>query len=169
MACLGLTPDPAQRSLRGITETEPVTGLEHVTVVASRTFTECSKNSRENIFCYGLDEQAGKSCGSWISLSSLPGVGKEEGMRRLTRETCDELVRIPTAAGFSTLNVATAFAISAYEVRRQRCWQKTVNTLLVDTLLAQKPLIRLHVDTLIRLEQEERHCRCAFHASTCNV
>jgi 23S rRNA (guanosine2251-2'-O)-methyltransferase len=46
--------------------------------------------------------------------------GGEEGMRRLTRDTCDEIVRIPTKPGFASLNVATSFAIAAYEVERQR-------------------------------------------------
>ena len=38
------------------------------------------------------------------------------GLRRLTRETCDMLARLPVAdtAGFATLNVATATAVTLY-------------------------------------------------------
>ncbi len=76
---------------------------------------------KKNIFCFGLDERGEKHL--WELDLTIPlclVFGSEEGMRRLTRDTCDEIVRIPTAAGFSTLNVATTFAIAAYEVTRQR-------------------------------------------------
>lgn len=43
-----------------------------------------------------------------------------EGMRRLTRETCDELVRIPMLGAVESLNVATASGIVLYEAVRQR-------------------------------------------------
>ncbi len=42
------------------------------------------------------------------------------GLRRLTRETCDMLARLPVAddAGFATLNVATATAVTLYALTR---------------------------------------------------
>ena len=43
-----------------------------------------------------------------------------EGMRRLTRETCDELVVIPMAGGVSSLNVSVASGVCLYEAVRQR-------------------------------------------------
>ncbi len=43
-----------------------------------------------------------------------------EGMRRLTRETCDERVRIPMAGGVESLNVSVASALCLYETVRQR-------------------------------------------------
>jgi 23S rRNA (guanosine2251-2'-O)-methyltransferase len=43
-----------------------------------------------------------------------------EGMRRLTRETCDELVKIPMLGGVESLNVSVASGICLYEARRQR-------------------------------------------------
>ncbi len=42
------------------------------------------------------------------------------GMRRLTRETCDELVSIPMQGSVSSLNVSVATGIILFEVRRQR-------------------------------------------------
>jgi len=100
---------------------------EHVSVVrVTNLHRMLEELKRANIFCYGLEEQAGKNL--WELDLTIPlclVFGKEEGMRRLTRETCDEIVRIPTAAGFSTLNVATSFAISAYEVVRQR-WKSQI-------------------------------------------
>jgi len=42
------------------------------------------------------------------------------GLRRLTRERCDALVRIPMHGVVDSLNVATAAAVCLYEARRQR-------------------------------------------------
>ena len=43
-----------------------------------------------------------------------------KGMRRLTRETCDELVAIPRAGSVRSLNVSVASGICLFEVVRQR-------------------------------------------------
>jgi 23S rRNA (guanosine2251-2'-O)-methyltransferase len=43
-----------------------------------------------------------------------------EGMRRLTRETCDELVQIPMFGSVESLNVSVAAGVCLYEARRQR-------------------------------------------------
>ncbi len=76
---------------------------------------------QKGIFCYGLDERGGASL--WETDLTGPVClvfGGEEGMRRLTRETCDVIVRIPTNPSFSSLNVATSFALAAHEVKKQR-------------------------------------------------
>lgn len=43
-----------------------------------------------------------------------------EGMRRLTRETCDVLVSIPMFGAVESLNVSVASGVCLYEARRQR-------------------------------------------------
>ncbi|MBO1256920.1 23S rRNA (guanosine(2251)-2'-O)-methyltransferase RlmB [Alteromonas sp. 5E99-2] len=43
-----------------------------------------------------------------------------KGMRRLTRETCDELVNLPMAGDVSSLNVSVATGVCLYEIIRQR-------------------------------------------------
>ncbi len=43
-----------------------------------------------------------------------------DGMRRLTRETCDDLVKIPMSGTVSSLNVSVATGICLFEAVRQR-------------------------------------------------
>ncbi|MGV3654167.1 MAG: 23S rRNA (guanosine(2251)-2'-O)-methyltransferase RlmB [Noviherbaspirillum sp.] len=43
-----------------------------------------------------------------------------EGMRRLTRETCDTLVKVPMLGSVESLNVSVTSGICLYEARRQR-------------------------------------------------
>ena len=125
-ACFGMDAIilPRDRSC-GVTET--VTGVargaaEHIAVAQVTNlhrYLEALK--KQNIFCFGLDEHGSKCL--WELDLTIPlclVLGREEGMRRLTRETCDEVARIPTTPNFPSLNIATSFAIAAYEVARQR-------------------------------------------------
>jgi 23S rRNA (guanosine2251-2'-O)-methyltransferase len=42
-----------------------------------------------------------------------------EGLRRLTRESCDELVRLPIRPAMESLNVSAAAAVALYELARE--------------------------------------------------
>ena len=46
--------------------------------------------------------------------------GEAEGLRRLTGETCDRVVRIPMVGRIESLNVSVAAAVCLYEAFRQR-------------------------------------------------
>ena len=125
-ACLGMDAVilPKDRSC-GVTEAVSSVArgaAEHIAVAQVTNlhrYLEAIK--KENVFCFGLDERGSKPL--WELDLTIPlclVFGREEGMRRLTRETCDEVACIPTAPNFPSLNVATSFAIAAYEVARQR-------------------------------------------------
>jgi 23S rRNA (guanosine2251-2'-O)-methyltransferase len=76
-----------------------------------------------NIWIVGADERAGETLYEAELPESIAWVlGAEgEGMRRLTRESCDLLVRIPMAGGVESLNVSVSAGICLYEsVRRRR-------------------------------------------------
>lgn len=50
--------------------------------------------------------------------------GEGKGLRRLTQEMCDNLVKIPMLGTVSSLNVSVAAGITLYEVQRQRLSSK---------------------------------------------
>ena len=75
-----------------------------------------------NIWVVGADERAEQSLHQADLPQSIAWVlGAEgEGMRRLTRETCDLLVKIPMRGGVESLNVSVAAGVCLFEsVRRQ--------------------------------------------------
>jgi tRNA C32,U32 (ribose-2'-O)-methylase TrmJ len=43
-----------------------------------------------------------------------------DGLRQLTRQTCDQLVHIPMSGAVESLNVSVATAVCLYEALRQR-------------------------------------------------
>ncbi|MGE0331838.1 MAG: 23S rRNA (guanosine(2251)-2'-O)-methyltransferase RlmB [Ramlibacter sp.] len=75
-----------------------------------------------NIWCIGTSDDAPKT----IYQVDLKGptalvLGAEgQGMRQLTRKTCDELVGIPMRGAVESLNVSVASGVCLYEAVRQR-------------------------------------------------
>ncbi|HET9664665.1 MAG TPA: 23S rRNA (guanosine(2251)-2'-O)-methyltransferase RlmB [Burkholderiales bacterium] len=74
------------------------------------------------IWLYGADSAAEHALyGRELSGALAWVLGAEgEGLRRLTRETCDELVRIPMYGSVESLNVSVSAGICLAETRRQR-------------------------------------------------
>jgi len=110
----GLTP-VVRKVAAGAADTVPV-----VTVVnLARTLRALKERG---IWLVGTDDAADKT----LYEADLTGpvalvMGSEgEGMRRLTRECCDELVSIPMAGAVESLNVSVAAGVVLFEAVRQR-------------------------------------------------
>jgi len=75
-----------------------------------------------NIWIVGADERAEKTLFEADLPDSIAWVlGAEgEGMRRLTRETCDFLVKIPMAGAVESLNVSVSAGVCLFESVRRR-------------------------------------------------
>jgi 23S rRNA (guanosine2251-2'-O)-methyltransferase len=74
------------------------------------------------VWVVGTDEEGGQSLYAADLKRPLALVlGAEgDGMRRLTREHCDFVVRIPMAGQLASLNVSVAAGVALFEARRQR-------------------------------------------------
>lgn len=97
-------------------------GMEYVKIVRVVNLARyIDALKKAGVFCYGLDEKGASPLWKTDLKDSVCLVfGSEEGLRRLTKEKCDEIIRIPTEDFFPALNVATSFAVSVFEARRQR-------------------------------------------------
>ena len=76
-----------------------------------------------NVWCVGLAGDAPQAIGEADLTGRIALVlGSEgDGLRRLTRERCDMLVRIPMARdAVESLNVSNAAAVALYEIARRR-------------------------------------------------
>ncbi len=97
--------------------------LEHVPLLRVVNLARAlDKLKQAGFWTVGLDEQAGKMLAD-IDLSGRVALvlGAEgEGLRRLTRERCDFLARLPTRGAVTSLNVSNAAAIALYELARSR-------------------------------------------------
>jgi len=97
--------------------------LEQVPLVRVTNLARALDKLKEaGFWCVGLEESGDRV----LTELDLAGrialvLGAEgEGLRRLTRERCDFLVRLPTRDPLASLNVSNAAAIALYEVARRR-------------------------------------------------
>jgi 23S rRNA (guanosine2251-2'-O)-methyltransferase len=74
------------------------------------------------LWLIGLDEHASNDLYQTdLSVALALVVGREDkGLRQLTRQRCDQLVRIPTHSSLTSLNAGTAAGIALFEAQRQR-------------------------------------------------
>jgi 23S rRNA (guanosine2251-2'-O)-methyltransferase len=111
---VGLTP-AAVKVASGAAESVPLLEVNNL----ARTLSEMKQ---AGIWLMGADAKATKSIYEVDLTGPLALVlgGEGEGMRRLTRESCDHLVHIPMRGSVESLNVAVSAGICLYEALRQR-------------------------------------------------
>ncbi|MBT4759509.1 MAG: 23S rRNA (guanosine(2251)-2'-O)-methyltransferase RlmB [Nitrosomonadales bacterium] len=75
-----------------------------------------------NVFVYGTDDDADKPLQKINFKGSIALVmGSEgKGMRRLTKELCDDIFSIPMMGQVESLNVSVASGVCLYEINRQK-------------------------------------------------
>ncbi|MDX1901139.1 MAG: 23S rRNA (guanosine(2251)-2'-O)-methyltransferase RlmB [Gammaproteobacteria bacterium] len=111
---VGLT-ETVAKVASGAAETVPFIQVTNL----SRTLSFLKEN---NIWIYGADAEAAKTLYEENLTGSVALVMGAEGtgLRRLTRECCDGLLKIPMQGAVSSLNVSVATGIFLCEVVRQR-------------------------------------------------
>ena len=111
---VGITP-VVSKVASGATETVPYIAVTNL----ARTLRELKAR---DVWLYGAAETGSSALYEAKLGGSLAWVfGAEgEGMRRLTREHCDELIRIPMQGAVESLNISVAAAVCLSETARQR-------------------------------------------------
>lgn len=104
-----------QRVASGAAETVPY-------IMVTNLARSMRQLKERDVWLVGTDDQATAGMHQVDARRPMAWVmGAEgEGMRRLTRETCDELVTIPMLGSVESLNVSVASAVCLYESVRQR-------------------------------------------------
>lgn len=96
----------------------------HVPIVSVSNLARCMTTLRENhhVRIVGTSDQATSDLyGTTLTGPLAIALGAEEsGLRRLTTEHCDELIKIPMAGKVECLNVSAAAAVCLFEAVRQR-------------------------------------------------
>ena len=98
--------------------------VEHVPIVRVRNLAQGLERLKEfGFYAVGLAEEADATLAE-----AMPDDGKVivvlgaegPGLRRLTRDTCNVLARLPTGGPIASLNVSNAAAVALYELARNR-------------------------------------------------
>ncbi|MBB3823914.1 23S rRNA (guanosine(2251)-2'-O)-methyltransferase RlmB [Xanthomonas arboricola] len=96
---------------------------DRIPVVAVTNLARCLRDlQKQGVWLYGLAGEADASLYS-VDLRGNVGLvlgGEADGLRRLTREHCDGLVKIPMPGDIESLNVSVATGVTLFEAVRQR-------------------------------------------------
>jgi 23S rRNA (guanosine2251-2'-O)-methyltransferase len=104
--------------------------LEHLKIARVTNLARALGELKEdNLWVFGFEAAATKSyleIDYSVSCALVFG-GEGHGLHRLTRESCDELARIPLYGPVQSLNVSVAAAVVLYEAARQRHLRAVMN------------------------------------------
>ena len=116
---------PKDRAV-GLTQTAIKVASGAAESVPYITVTNLARTLRElqerEIWVIGTDAEAQEDLytAQWPEATAWVLGAEGDGMRRLTRETCDQLVTIPMLGSVQSLNVSVASGVCLYEARRRR-------------------------------------------------
>ena len=116
---------PKDRAV-GLTQTAIKVASGAAESVPYITVTNLARTLRElqerEIWVMGTDAEAQEDlyAAQWPEATAWVLGAEGDGMRRLTRETCDQLVTIPMLGTVQSLNVSVASGVCLYEARRRR-------------------------------------------------
>ena len=109
--------------LDGATAKASAGAVHHVKIATVVNISRALETLKEQgVWTVGLDGEASDRYDSLdYTLPTALVLGAEGvGMRRLVRETCDRLVKIPMGGMVESLNVSVAAGVTLYEAARQR-------------------------------------------------
>ncbi|UJP06459.1 MAG: 23S rRNA (guanosine(2251)-2'-O)-methyltransferase RlmB [Nitrosomonas sp.] len=111
---VGLTP-AVYKVASGAADTVPYFAVTNL----ARTMQQLKEHG---VWIYGTSEDAELDLTHFPISGSVAWVfgSEQKGMRRLTRECCDQLVRIPMSGGIESLNVSVSAGICLFETHRQQ-------------------------------------------------
>ena len=118
-----LIPKDRSAAVDGVVRKVAAGAAEFVPVATVTNLARCIDGLKERgIWVVGTDGEAAQTLyGADLKRPLALVLGAEGGgMRRLTRERCDFLVRIPMAGQVESLNVSVAAGVALFEARRQR-------------------------------------------------
>ncbi|MCZ6673136.1 MAG: 23S rRNA (guanosine(2251)-2'-O)-methyltransferase RlmB [Verrucomicrobia bacterium] len=118
-----VTPKNKAASITGTVRRVASGGAESVPVVQVTNLAQSMTKMKEaGLFLIGTSDQATQEIYD-VNLTGAIGIvmGSEgNGLRRLTMDTCDQLVKIPMEGTVPCLNISVATGVCLYEVVRQR-------------------------------------------------
>jgi 23S rRNA (guanosine2251-2'-O)-methyltransferase len=118
-----VVPDRRSAPLSGTVAKTSAGALSHLPILKVNNLTRALEELKQSgIWAIGLDAAARMSlfeADLAIPLGLVIG-GEGEGLRRLTRDHCDLLVRLPMHGSITSLNASVAGSIALYEGVRQR-------------------------------------------------
>lgn len=125
-ACFGVsaivTTERNSPSADGVLAKTACGAIEHVPIIRVKNLVRAIDYLKESGYWTVGMAESGKE---YLHNSTLTGklaliLGAEgEGMRKLTMQNCDYLIKLPTTS-FSTLNVSVAGAVAMYEIQKGR-------------------------------------------------
>lgn len=110
-------------TLDGVLAKTACGAVDHIPVAQATNLNRTVKMLQDDgFYVIGLDEHSEKQVGDIREHNKLVIIlGSEgEGIRRLIKESCDELARLPTQGTIASLNVSNAAAVSFYALTNQQ-------------------------------------------------